>query len=347
MLRYADGASMASMKTELSIPDIASPAVPNERDDAPEGVGAIVALERRVGRAHARERLVREAAHEHRTRGFGRRFFYAEEGFSAPSVIRASLRLVGLYDRARRNARAVRVCENDVVLEGLPRAFDGFTLLQISDPHLDLGPDIPEILVERLASLAYDVCVLTGDYRARTFGPVEPTLAAMARVQPHLKAPVYAVLGNHDSVRLVPGFERLGIRMLLNESVALERGGDALYLAGIEDAHHYRLHDFEKAARGIPADAPALLLSHTPEAYREAERAGFRLMLSGHTHGGQICLPGGFPLIIDADCPRRYARGAWRYRRLIGYTSVGSGTSIADVRLNCPPEVTLHRLRAG
>jgi predicted MPP superfamily phosphohydrolase len=102
-----------------------------------------------------------------------------------------------------------------------------------------------------------------------------------------------------------------------------------------------------KARAGIPANAASILLWHTPEAYREAEQAGFHLMLSGHTHGGQICLPGGFPLIIDADCPRRYAKGAWRYQNLIGYTSTGSGTSIADVRLNCPPEVTLHKLRAA
>jgi len=67
-------------------------------------------------------------------------------------------------------------------------------------------------------------------------------------------------------------------------------------------------------------------------------------MLCGHTHGGQICLPGGVPLLTDADCPRALARGAWKYHNLIGYTSVGAGSCIVDVRLNCPPEVTLHRL---
>src|SRR5581483_390249 len=114
----------------------------------------------------------------------------------------------------------------------------------------------------------------------------------------------------------------------------------------IDDAHHYRLHDLEKARQAIPPDAPSVLLSHTPEAYHQAAAASFKLMLSGHTHGGQICLPGGFALITDANCPRRFAKGAWRHGNLIGYTSVGSGASIVDVRLNCPPEVTLHRLRA-
>jgi hypothetical protein len=79
--------------------------------------------------------------------------------------------------------------------------------------------------------------------------------------------------------------------------------------------------------------------------YRHAAHADYDLMLCGHTHGGQICLPGGVPLLTDADSPRSIARGAWRYHGMIGYTSVGAGTSIVDVRLNCPPEITLHRLR--
>ena len=91
----------------------------------------------------------------------------------------------------------------------------------------------------------------------------------------------------------------------------------------------------------------SILLSHTPEAYRHAAHADFDLMLCGHTHGGQICLPGGRPLLTDASSPRRFARGAWRYHAMTGYTATGSGTSLVDVRLNCPPEVTLHTLRTS
>jgi len=91
---------------------------------------------------------------------------------------------------------------------------------------------------------------------------------------------------------------------------------------------------------------PSLLLSHTPEPYRRAAEAGFDVMLCGHTHGGQICLPGGVPITLDARIPRRFGRGAWRYGRMAGYTSPGVGTSIVDVRINCPPEITLHRLRS-
>jgi hypothetical protein len=94
----------------------------------------------------------------------------------------------------------------------------------------------------------------------------------------------------------------------------------------------------------MPRDEFSVLISHTPEVYREAERAGFDVMLSGHTHGGQICLPGGIPITLDAKLPRRFGRGAWRYGKLHGYTSVGAGSSVVPVRFNCPPEITLHHL---
>jgi uncharacterized protein len=96
---------------------------------------------------------------------------------------------------------------------------------------------------------------------------------------------------------------------------------------------------------GVAAEDCVLLLSHTPEPYRQAAHAGVDLMLSGHTHGGQVCLPGGIPILTDTPTPRAYVRGPWRYRAMAGYTSVGCGSSVVDVRLNCLPELTLHQLR--
>ena len=96
------------------------------------------------------------------------------------------------------------------------------------------------------------------------------------------------MLGNHDTIRMVPGFEAMGIRMLLNESEAILRGDERISLAGIDDAHYFRVDNIEKAAADIPDDAFSILLSHTPEIYRQAAHANFDLLLSGHTHGGQI-----------------------------------------------------------
>jgi predicted MPP superfamily phosphohydrolase len=139
----------------------------------------------------------------------------------------------------------------------------------------------------------------------------------------------------------------MGIRMLLNESETIERGDQRIHLAGIDDAHFYRADNIEKAATGIPSAEFSILLSHTPEIYRQAALAEFDLLLSGHTHGGQICLPGGIPITLDSVLPRYMGSGAWKYRNLIGYTSVGAGSSIVPVRFNCPPEITLHRLQSS
>jgi predicted MPP superfamily phosphohydrolase len=97
----------------------------------------------------------------------------------------------------------------------------------------------------------------------------------------------------------------------------------------------------------LPGDEFSILLSHTPEIYRQAAHADFDLLLSGHTHGGQICLPGAIPVTLDSVLPRRMGSGLWKYHDMVGHTSVGVGSSIVPVRINCPPEITLHHLRCS
>jgi len=303
------------------------------------------ALIARAGRVYVRQRLGMEHDWELRVQGRRTHFFQIDNWHSLHGLVRGSLRMAGLLGHARRNARRIVLRRHEVVLPHLPPAFDGFTLLQLTDLHIDAAPDFAAVLIAAVRGLDYDLCVLTGDYRARTYGPWDAAMAGLAALRPHLKGTPYAVLGNHDTLRLVPGMEALGYRMLLNEAAAIRRGDAAIHLAGIEDAHFYRLDNFHRAAEALPDDAVSILLSHTPEPYRQAAHAGFDLMLCGHTHGGQICLPYGVPLKTHARHARRFARGAWRYHDLAGYTSTGSGTSLVDVRLNCPPEVTLHRLR--
>ena len=304
-------------------------------------------LEQRLGRLYARQRLGIEDDREGRVFGQGINFFHPENWYFSPAVIRGALRLSGLYGRARRNAADVQVRHHDIVVPALPAAFDGFTILQISDLHVDMNEGAMRRLDELLPDLRYDLCVLTGDYRGKTFEPYDATIEGMARMRAHIAGPAYAVLGNHDTIRMVPALEAMGIRMLLNETLPLVRGAARLHLAGIDDAHYYRVDNIEKAASPIPDGEFSILLSHTPEIYRQAAHAGFDLMLSGHTHGGQICLPGAIPITLDATLPRRMGSGAWRYRRMVGYTSVGVGSCIVAVRINCPPEITLHRLRCA
>jgi predicted MPP superfamily phosphohydrolase len=185
---------------------------------------------------------------------------------------------------------------------------------------------------------------LTGDFRGQAAGPFDAALEAVARVRPYLHEPIYGVLGNHDTVRMLPGLEGMGIRMLLNESETIVHDGQRIHLAGVDDAHYYRVDNIEKAVSAIPYDEFSILLSHTPEIYRQAAHADFNLILSGHTHGGQLCLPGSIPLTLDSVLPRRMGSGAWEHDGMSGYTSVGVGSSVVEVRFNCPPEITLHHL---
>lgn len=301
-------------------------------------------LDQRVGRLHLWLRQGIQRDHVDQIFGRGRNFFHIENWYSIHSLIRLGLRLTGLYGRGRRNAANIQVRHHRVRLAALPPPFHGLRLLHLSDIHVDMEPQILQALIERVAATEHDLCVITGDFRARTHGDCAPTLEAMARLRPCLAAEVYGVLGNHDFVELVPGLEDLGIRILLNEALILERDGARLYLAGIDDPHYYRADNLEKAADGIPPGAPAILLSHSPEIYRHAAHAGFRLMLCGHTHGGQICLPGGIALTYNAACPRRLGLGPWRWGELQGYTSAGAGSCVVPVRFNCPPEITVHHL---
>jgi uncharacterized protein len=304
-------------------------------------------LEKRLGRLHARQRLGIEKDYEAHIFGHGTNFFHIENWYSIHSVIRYTLKLTGLYARGCRNAENVQVRHHHVKLPELPASFDGFTILHLSDMHVDISHGAMRRLIAHLPSIRYDICVLTGDFRGNTFGPFEPTLEGLARVRAHLTGPVYGILGNHDTICMIPGMEDMGIRMLLNESEAIVRGNQRIHLAGIDDAHYYRVDNMEKVASQFPHDEFSILLSHTPEIYRQAAHADFNLLLSGHTHGGQICFPGSIPITLDSVLPRRMGSGPWKYHDMVGYTSAGAGTVIVPVRLNCLPEMTLHHLRCA
>jgi hypothetical protein len=304
-------------------------------------------LQQRLGQVYARQRLGIEEESIPRVFGKGFNFFHPENWYSAHALIRYGLKLSGMYWRGRNNTLNFRINHNELQLPHLPAVFDGFRLLHLSDLHLDMQAESAQALIDRIKDLDYDLCVLTGDYRAWTFGPIDRAMAGMRSLCTELKHPVYGVLGNHDSIRMVPELEDMGISMLLNESTTIERAGEVIYLAGIDDAHYYRVDNIEKATESIPHDGVSLLLSHTPEIYLQAAHAGFDVFLCGHTHGGQICLPGGIPLTLDSRCPRSLGAGTWRHKQMLGYTSVGTGASIVEVRINCPPEITLHHLRRG
>lgn len=300
-------------------------------------------LEKRLGRRHAHQRLGIEKDHEAQVFGQGINFFHIENLPIGEAVIHAVLMTSGLYWRGVRNAAKVELRHNPIYVPHLPEAFDGFTILQLSDLHVETSEAAMVCVIELLEDAHYDICILTGDYRAKTWGPYDASLTGMAKVCAALKGPVYGVLGNHDTILMVPGLEAMGVKMLINETAIVERGGALIYLAGVDDAHFYRMDNLEKVADQIPDDAFSILVTHTPEVYRQAAHADFDVLLSGHTHGGQICLPGGVPITLNAVLPRALGSGPWHHHGMVGYTSTGAGASL-PVRFNCPPEIVLHQL---
>jgi len=302
-------------------------------------------LASRVGRLHLLQRQGIQRDHVARIFGRGRNSFHIENWYSVHSLMRLAMSAVGMRRRGQRNAAAIEVRHNQVAIAGLPTPFHGFRLLHLSDLHIDMDREVAHALIERVQQVEYEACVITGDFRARTYGGIQDVLDQMAQVRVHIGSPVYGVLGNHDFIEMVPGLEALGINVLLNQAVVIERRGERLHLAGIDDPHYYQVDNLEKAGQHVPSDEVSILLSHSPEIYRHAAHAGFDLLLCGHTHGGQICLPGGVAVTYNVRCPRRLCRGAWRYGTLQGYTSVGAGVCMVAARFNCPPEITLHELR--
>lgn len=305
-------------------------------------------LAARLGEEEYEARMrMEQRLRERRGEGQGKGLFRFEHRFDTYAFIKFCLKISGFWNRAERNYFDIQVERNEVVIKELPKEFDGYTILQLTDLHADLHPDFPEAVKEVITPLEYDCVALTGDFRTCTFGDHSGATQATLQIVSDVAKPIYAILGNHDSLQKVPTMEDAGIRFLLNEHVVVNRGEAQLCLIGIDDPNFYQTHCFDRSIRGVPADVTKVLLSHSPQTYKVAAEAGVDFLIAGHTHGGQICLPGGYILMHDGSSPRHVLSGPWHEGELQGYTSRGTGASGLTARLCCPAEVTLHTLRCG
>jgi predicted MPP superfamily phosphohydrolase len=261
-------------------------------------------------------------------------------------TIRFILKTLQLYERGHRQFLDVKVLTNEVYFNNLPTGLDGLKILQLSDLHLDLEPELTPVILELLEGLEYDLAVVTGDYRDDTKGSLTACQSFMSQICKGLAPPVYGILGNHDPIELVPALEAMGLPMLINETVVFEKNGHELYLSGIDDPHYYEGHYFDRLRGTVPDDAFSILLSHAPETHKQAVEHDYDFVLAGHTHGGQICLPGGIVIMHNGDCPSYMLAGNWSYKSLKGYTSRGTGGCRLPIRFSCPPEITIHVLRS-
>jgi uncharacterized protein len=263
--------------------------------------------------------------------------------------LRLALKLCGLWPRGLANGLDICYRTVELSLARLPREFDGYRILHIADPHFDAADGLGEAIVRTVAGAEVDLCVLTGDFRNVERGTFTQTaiLEPLAAIRRTVQASdgFLATLGNHDVADMVAPLRGLGLRFLINRTHHVRRGGRAIALTGIDDVHRYYTPAADAALAGLDPQACGIVLAHSPEMAGEAAAAGHALYLCGHCHGGQVCLPGGRPVIRHLSRHRDLYGGLWRYGDMWGYTSTGAGLSEPPVRFNCPGEVTEFRLR--
>lgn len=253
--------------------------------------------------------------------------------------------LIG-YVNARRIPRVARVT---VPIAGLPAPLHGFTIAQITDLHV--GPTIKRAyvagVVDRLNALQPDVIAVTGDLVDGEVEVLRPHIAPLAGMS--ARHGVFAVTGNHEYYSgvgpWVSEFERLGMRVLMNEHAVLEHDGAPLVIAGVTDFSAGKFDtahtsDPTRALAGSPSGVtPTILLAHQPRSAPAAAEAGFDLQLSGHTHGGQF-----WPWSLFVPLQQPFTAGLHKLGRLWIYTSRGTGYWGPPKRFGAPSEITLIRL---
>ena len=248
----------------------------------------------------------------------------------------------------------------ELPLARLPAAFDGFTIALLSDFHYDRLSAVPiKAAIEMVNQLHPDLIALTGDFvtvpllhrqlhnAKRAARAAEPCATLLSELQSRLGS--VAVLGNHDTqadpVRISDALQSKGITVLRNRLMPLEQGGARIWLCGLDSVWH-SVPILARAMKGAPAGELVILLVHEPDFADKVAHFPIDLQLSGHSHGGQVWLPGiGAPWLPELG--RKYPRGLYQVGSLTLYTNFGLGTIRLPIRLNCPPEVTLFTLRSA
>lgn len=247
--------------------------------------------------------------------------------------------------------RHVIVEKKTVAINNLPHVFEGFKICQITDVHHSsfVGLRFIEKVVDKANNLKPDLMVLTGDYIDGSRKYIVPAVSALCK----LNAPygALAVLGNHDhwedAELTKDAFSKYHVPVITNEHRFIEIKDRAICVGGVGDLYEDK-QDLKAAFSGVPSDIPRILLSHNPdyaEVMPKSERVD--LVLSGHTHGGQIRIPFSIAPVTMSRYGQKYIGGLVKLANTQVYVSRGIGVVGLPIRFNCPPELALITLTRG
>jgi len=245
---------------------------------------------------------------------------------------------------------APEITEMDIHIRRLSAAHEGLRIVHLTDIHHSLYTPLEDVerAVKMANQLEPDLIALTGDYV--TFSPsyIWPVAQVLGRLRARLG--IFAVLGNHDfqvdADEMTRALEAQHIHVLRNSHFALNSGHDRLWMVGVDDLW-WDADDLAAGMRHIPARDPKILLCHNPVGIRLAVEHHIDLVLSGHTHGGQVRLPVVGALYTRSKLGKRFIAG---WNRLDGtqiYISRGIGKVLVPLRVGCPPEIACLNLRSG
>ncbi len=267
--------------------------------------------------------------------------------FHLPIRLLASLPL--LTTAARVEARSISVTRNEIELPHLPEAFEGTIVAFLTDFHCSAltPPDFLAKVIEETNRHKPDLILLGGDYISRGLDYLRPVTQVLRRLEAPLG--IYGVLGNHDywqdPAAIRAALRQSGIVDVTNAGRWVSRDGSRIRIAGVGDLWQDD-QDLHTALAGVQDHDAVILLSHNPDYVMQLNDKRVGLVLSGHTHGGQIRLPRFGPVITNSKYGQRLASGLVSLDSCQLYTSRGIGTVVVPLRYQCPPEIALFTLRS-
>jgi predicted MPP superfamily phosphohydrolase len=239
-----------------------------------------------------------------------------------------------------------KYCENlkinnvNLKFNNLPNQFNNYKILFVSDLHLEIKPN-PLMLLEKIDFPEHDIVIIGGDFFDNAKNIDESLLEIFLK---KFKKPIYAILGNHDSYKIIDVLESKNVTVLLNESILIEKNNEKIMLTGIDDVCTFN-NGWQHSVSYKSAESFSgfkIMLSHSPDFLPVSESVGYSLQLSGHTHGGQFLILNKvlfphtiFDFAISSD---------WEYKKMLGYTSTGFGNSGFPIR-NIFPEIAIITLK--